>query len=108
MNTSQNRYDSIENIIFTEGLKITSVDFNTGLDKMHVNLNNNHSFVIPVKLYKKLEGARESELRNYELIANSTGIHWPDLDEDLSLKGFLKDFLIRKIHSENELILSVA
>ena len=60
------------------------------------------------KLYKRLYGVNEKDLRNYELIANSTGIHWPSIDEDLSLKGFLKDFLIRKIHSEDELILSVA
>ena len=108
MNTSQNRYDSIENIIFIEGLKISSVDFNANLDEMYIKLNNNHSFVIPTKLYKRLYGVNEKDLRNYELIANSTGIHWPSIDEDLSLKGFLKDFLIRKIHSEDELILSVA
>ena len=108
MTTSQNRYDSIENIIFNEGLKISSVDYNANHDEMYVRLNNNHSFVIPVKLYKGLSGASEKDLRNYELIANATGIHWPALDEDLSLKGFLKDFLIRKIHSEDELILSVA
>ena len=108
MTTSQNRYDSIENIIFNEGLKISSVDYNANHDEMYVRLNNNHSFVIPVKLYKGLSGASEKDLRNYELIANATGIHWPALDEDLSLKGFLKDFLIRKIHSKDELILSVA
>ena len=108
MNTSQNRYDSIENIIFNEGLKIASVDYNAGFDEMYVKLNNNHSFVIPTKLYKRLDGASEKDLRNYELIANATGIHWPNLDEDLSLKGFFKDFLIRKIHSKDELILSVA
>jgi hypothetical protein len=38
-----------------------------------------------------------SELLNYRLIANGTGIHWPLLDEDVSLKGFLQQYLHSKI-----------
>lgn len=34
--------------------------------------------------------ASEEELKQYELIADGKGIHWPLLDEDLSLKGFLQ------------------
>jgi len=40
------------------------------------------------------------QLKNYELISNGTGIHWPDIDEDLSLKGFLQDE-IRKVVGRN-------
>lgn len=43
-----------------------------------------------VSLYVKLKNASENELKQYELIAGGKGIHWPLLDEDLSLKGFLQ------------------
>ena len=105
MNTLVNKYDSIENIIFNENLKITSIDFNSSLEKMYVQLSNDHLFVVPTKMYKRLTGVPEKSIRNYQIIAGGTGIHWPELDEDLSLKGFFKDFLVQKIHFEKELVL---
>jgi len=36
-------------------------------------------------------------LNNYRLIGKGAGIHWPDVDEDLSLKGFLKEEIDRSI-----------
>ncbi len=105
MNTLVNKYDSIENIIFKENLKITSIRFSISLDKMYVHLNNGHSFVVPTKKYKRLTNVLEESLKNYQIIADGTGIHWPDLDEDLSLKGFFKDFLVQQIHTEIELVL---
>jgi hypothetical protein len=106
MNSSQNKYDSIENLIFNEGLRITSVDFSNSFDKMFVHLTNNVSFVIPIKLFDSLQKANPNTLRNFKLVAGKTGIYWPDLNEDLSLKGFFKDYLKQKIYSEKELVLS--
>jgi hypothetical protein len=40
-----------------------------------------------------LASANKTELARYELIGGGTGIYWPSLDEDLSLKGFLRDEL---------------
>jgi hypothetical protein len=31
----------------------------------------------------------EAERRNYDLIGSGEGIHWPDLDEDISVEGLL-------------------
>jgi len=33
-------------------------------------------------------------------MGNGTGVHWPDIDEDLSLKGFLQDE-VRKVVATN-------
>jgi len=46
-----------------------------------------------ISVYPRLEKATSSELNNFELIANGTGIHWPSADEDVSLKGFLQNEL---------------
>lgn len=32
----------------------------------------------------------KGELENYELIGDGEGIHWPDIDEDLSVAGLLR------------------
>ena len=106
MNTSQNKYDSIDNLIFNEGLKINSVDFSNSLDIMYVHLSNDLVFVIPIELFASLKKSDRKNLYNFKLIAEGTGIHWPDLDEDLSLKGFLKYYLKQKVHSEKELVFS--
>ncbi len=104
MNTSQNKYDSIENLIFNEGLKIHSVDFSASLDKMFVHLTNDLTFIVPTHLFESFKNATAQTLNNFKLIAGATGINWPELDEDLSLKGFLKDYLKQKILTEKELV----
>jgi len=48
-----------------------------------------------------LKEAEKNQLLQYELISGGIGIHWPLLDEDLSLKGFLQDEL-RKVVKSNK------
>ena len=106
MNTSHNKYDMIENLIFNEGLRIMSVDFDSNHSKMFVHLSNDGTFVIPLNIYKILRSAPVQKLDNFCLIANATGIHWPDLDEDLSLKGFFSELLKNLINQKKELVIS--
>ena len=44
----------------------------------------------PVELNTKLRTASSEQLSNIEIICNGTGLHWPDLDEDLSLTGIIE------------------
>ncbi len=39
---------------------------------------------------KKLSQATESERNNFQLSPSGYGIHWPQIDEDLSLHGLLR------------------
>lgn len=39
---------------------------------------------------RRLRTARPEQLANIELICNGTGVHWPDLDEDLSVQGIIE------------------
>ena len=83
MNSFQNKYDSIESLIFNEGLKISSVNFSSSLDKMYIHLNNDLTFIIQTELFPTLKSASKSNLNNFKLIAGATGIYWPDLDEEI-------------------------
>ena len=44
----------------------------------------------PVNLNKKLRKAQVEKVKNIELICDGTGLHWPDLDEDLSVTGIIE------------------
>ncbi len=100
MNTSHNRYDSIEKLIFDEGLRIESLQINPDRDSMYVYLNNDHFLNVRLSRFTTLQNASLESLQKFKLIANGTGIHWQDLDEDLSLK----EFLMQKINSDRELV----
>lgn len=94
MSTSiQNNYDSIERLIYEEGLRIETIDFHPELDLMLIVLNTKAVLQQQISSYKLLKSADISSLSQYELIGNGTGVHWNLLDEDLSLKGFLKEEL---------------
>ena len=90
MSTFQNKYDPLEQLIFEEGLSIKTVDIHKDLDLMLIILNTKAILHQKISTYKGLINASENELKQYKLIADGKGIHWPLLDEDLSLKGFLQ------------------
>ena len=101
MNTSTNNFDTIDKLIYEEGLRIVSIDFHLESDIMLILLNTKAILHQRISSYKTLIKAKKEALLNYELISNGTGIHWPLLDEDLSLKGFLKDELRQIVKIEN-------
>ena len=58
-------------------------------DALVVELRDGRTVSIPLKWYPRLAEGRPSERRNWELIGPGIGIHWPDLDEDISVEGVL-------------------
>jgi len=52
-----------------------------------VTLANGQKIVTPFWWYPRLLGAKASQRANYEL--SPLGVHWPDVDEDLSVEGML-------------------
>jgi len=56
---------------------------------MIVNLVDGRKIFIPLIWFPTLSGASKEQLSNYELLGDGEGIHWPDLDEDLSVNGLL-------------------
>ena len=68
---------------------------------MALLLNSGASMLVNISAFKLLADASESQLMNFRLISGGIGVHWPDLDENLSLKGFLKDELKKMVMIEN-------
>lgn len=80
--------DAIDQLITENDLKIQGVHFYLQLDMMLVVLSSKKVLKRNISNFEKLKMASLSDLESYEL--SPMGIHWPKLDEDLSLRGFLK------------------
>jgi hypothetical protein len=44
---------------------------------------------VPLAWSWRLSEATQNQRINYEIIGDGTGVRWPEIDEDLSAKGFL-------------------
>ncbi|CAN5237069.1 hypothetical protein BH23BAC1_BH23BAC1_36720 [soil metagenome] len=97
MSSLVNKYDTLEQIIIRDGLRIKAIHLHKDLDLMLIVLNNGKILRRAISSSKLLKKATEKQLNDYRLIGKGAGIHWPQLDEDLSLKGFLQEELSRVI-----------
>jgi hypothetical protein len=59
-------------------------------DELIVSLVDGRRVAVPLAWFPRLTKATQIELQNYELLGDGEGIHWPDLDEDLSVAGLLR------------------
>ena len=82
--------DELDRRIRAGGLRIRAVHIHSDMDLMLVVLNNKKVLTYPISSSRHLSDATEKQRINYELIGKGVGAHWPDIDEDLSLKGFLR------------------
>jgi hypothetical protein len=55
-----------------------------------VRLDDGREIRFPAEKNRRLRNASPAQLANMEIICNGTGIHWPDLNEDLSIIGILE------------------
>ncbi len=58
-------------------------------DTLSVELSDGRTISVPVEWYPRLVHGSNSEKLNWRLIGRGEGIHWPDLDEDISVEGLL-------------------
>lgn len=65
-----------------------SVEFTD--DDLIVSLVDGRKVTVPLVWFPRLSEATKTQLENYELPGDGEGIHWPELDEDLSVAGFLR------------------
>ncbi|WP_083272847.1 DUF2442 domain-containing protein [Alteromonas confluentis] len=54
-----------------------------------VDLIDGRTISVPLSWFPVLSQASESQLKEWELLGDGEGIHWPQLDEDLSVSGLL-------------------
>lgn len=56
---------------------------------LRLRLADGRELAVPLAWYPKLSAATEAQRNNWRWIGGGVGVHWPDLDEDLSVRGML-------------------
>lgn len=54
-----------------------------------VDLSDGRRLAVPLEWYPRLSAGSPAERNNWRLIGRGQGIHWPDLDEDVSTEGLV-------------------
>lgn len=71
----------------TRTVPATHVSFDA--DRLHVDLADGRRISAPLDWFPRLLQATPAQRGNWELIGRGIGIHWPEVDEDLSVAGLL-------------------
>lgn len=58
-------------------------------DTLTVELDDGRTVSVPVAWFPRLMYGTQEERNNWRLIGKGEGIHWPDLDEDISVENLL-------------------
>ena len=75
-------------LALTADERVQDVDFTA--DSLCVSLKDGRVISVPLAWYPRLFKATRAQRRNWEIIGAGYGIHWPDIDEDLSTEGLLR------------------
>jgi len=59
-------------------------------DSLSVSLRDGRVIAVPLAWYPRLLKATPAQRKNWKIAGGGYGIHWPDLDEDLSTEGLLR------------------
>ena len=66
-----------------------AIDVKVTKDTLTVELSDGRTISVPLQWYPRLVYATPEERKNWRLIGNGEGIHWEDLDEDISVEGLI-------------------
>ncbi len=73
--------------ILTANVTIQNVE--TTDESIRVSLSDGRVVTVPISWYPRLSHARPEHRAQWELIGQGHGIHWPELDEDISVENIL-------------------
>jgi len=59
-------------------------------DSLSVTMKDGRTITVPLAWYPKLLHATVGQRHNWKIAGGGYGIHWPDIDEDLSTEGLLR------------------
>jgi len=59
-------------------------------DMMHVRLLDGREISVPLEWFPRLRNATSEQRKKWRLIGKGLGIHWEDIDEDISVAALLR------------------
>lgn len=73
-----------------EAADIRVRDVSVTADELSVALMDGRTITVPLAWYPRLANAAPEQRAHWEIAGAGYGIHWPDVDEDLSTEGLLR------------------
>lgn len=74
-------------IVVTTEPRIASIEVDA--DELTAHLTDGRTISVPLAWSWRLSEATPEQRRHYEIMASGQGVHWPEVDEDISVKGML-------------------
>lgn len=68
----------------------TAVDVQADDTALRVTLADGRELSAPLEWFPRLRDATPAQRRNWRLIGRGQGVHWPDVDEDISVAGLMR------------------
>lgn len=73
----------------TEAISGAAQSVSVSEDTLTVDLMDGRTISVPLAWYPRLLNATQKERKAWRLIGRGEGIHWPDVEEDISVAGLL-------------------
>lgn len=76
----------------SSGVEVTPLaqDVRVSEDELIVPLVDGRTITVPLAWFPRLLHATAEQRSRFELLGDGEGIHWPDVDEDISVAGLLR------------------
>ena len=68
----------------------TAVDVRADDSLLHVVMADGRELAVPLEWFPRLRDATPEQRGNWRFIGRGKGIHWPDVDEDISVESLLR------------------
>jgi Protein of unknown function (DUF2442) len=85
MNTSEGRTGASSRLTLSGRARHVSF----GEDTLIVDLEDGRQIAVPLAWFPRLVAAGDGQRSKWELVGRGIGIHWPDVDEDISVENLL-------------------
>jgi len=76
--------------LITRITEVMASDVWFNIDMMHVRLLDGREISMPLEWFPKLRDANSEQRNKWRLIGRGIGIHWDELDEDISVAALFK------------------
>jgi len=73
-----------------KAIDVLAISIRFDADRMHVQLSDGREIIVPLEWFPSLRNATDEQRNKWQLIGKGVGIHWEDLDEDISVAGLLR------------------
>lgn len=73
----------------TDEFKAQALEVRLTREDLAVDLEDGRTIIVPLAWYPRLHHGTAKERKKWRLIGRGEGIHWPDLDEDVSVENLL-------------------